>query len=186
MIYLNNIFSRFLLTHLSSLFQVLLVASHRMFPPRWPITFLQSVHPSGLPWLLAWVHPQAPHLWSPSPQLKQSMDFGGLKDVRYDRKLHFSPCLLALSSSIYARIFLKVDKSNYMIYPLKISHRKQKIIHLMCIICFSLCYMSAKMFLWEVQKRGRTMKLSSILFRPKPMIKKGSPYLLRCFGVLIS
>lgn len=142
-----------------------------MFPPRWPITFLRSVRLSGLPWVPAWSRLQAPRLWSPSPQRNQSMDFGGLKHVRYedDRKSNFSPCLWALCSSIYASVFVKVDKTNYLIYPLKIPHRKQKSIQLMCIICFSLLHE----FCWEVEKRGRNMKLSlkSILFQPKLMMK---------------
>ncbi len=64
--------------------QVPLVASLHMFPLRWPITFLLSVHLSGLPWVPAWARPQAPLLWSPSPRLKPSMASGGLRGGRYD------------------------------------------------------------------------------------------------------
>lgn len=66
-------------------FQVPLVASHRMFPPPWPITFLRSVRRNELPWVRAWALPLVRRLWSPSPRLKQSTASGGLKAVRYER-----------------------------------------------------------------------------------------------------
>lgn len=134
-----------------------------MFPPRWPITFLRSVRLSVLPWVPAWSRLWAPRLWSPSPQLKQSMDFGGLKHDRYEdnRKSNFSPCLWALCSSIYASVFLKVDKTNYLIYTHLKFHTENRKVYSSCALFVFHCYMS---FVGKCKREGEIWNCPSSPF----------------------